>query len=44
VAAAAFADLDVDVAYMDVGQVREQDAEALNTRFRRCAQIMAARR
>ena len=44
VAAATFANLDVDVAYRDVGQGREQDAEALKTRFRRCAQVMAARR
>ena len=42
--ASAFAGFDVDVAYRDVGQGREQDAEALNTRFRRCAQVMAARR
>ena len=42
--AAAVAGLDVDVAYRDVGQGREQDAEALNTRFKRCAQVMAARR
>ena len=40
-ATAAVADLDVDVAYRDVGQGREQDAEALNTRFRRCAQVIA---
>ena len=38
--AAALADL--DVAYRDVGQRREQDAEALKTRFKRCAQVMAA--
>jgi hypothetical protein len=43
-AAAAVAGLDVDVAYKDVGQGREQDAEALKTRFRRCAQVIAARR
>ena len=41
---AAGADLDVNVAYRDVGQGREQDAEALKTRFKRCAQVMAARR
>ncbi len=28
----------VDIAYRDVGKVLEQDAEALNTRFSRCAQ------
>jgi hypothetical protein len=37
VAAAALVGLDVDVTYMDVGQGREQDAEALKTRFRRRA-------
>ena len=35
------AGFDVDVAYRDVGQGREQDAEALKTRLRRCAQVMA---
>ncbi len=38
-----FAGFDVDVAYRDVGQGREQDAEALNTRLRRCTHVMAAR-
>ena len=33
-ATAALAELDVDVAYRDVGQGREQDAEALKTRCR----------
>ena len=37
VTAAVLAGLDVDVTYRDVGQGREQDAEALKTRFRRCA-------
>ncbi len=37
VGAAGIADIDVDVAYRDVGQGREQDAEALNTRFKRLA-------
>jgi len=37
VIAAPVADLDVDAAYRDVGQGREQDAEALKTRFKRCA-------
>ncbi|MFT4584370.1 MAG: hypothetical protein ACI915_001900 [Gammaproteobacteria bacterium] len=37
VATAVLAGLDVDVTYRDVGQGREQDAEALKTRFRRCA-------
>ena len=35
--AAVLAGLDVDVTDMDVGQAREQDAEALKTPFRRCA-------
>ena len=35
-------DLDVDMAYRDVGQGREQDAEALNTRFSLCCQVIAA--
>jgi hypothetical protein len=43
-AAAFAASLNVNVAYMDVGQGREQDAEALKTRFRRCAQVIEARR
>ncbi|MFT4563063.1 MAG: hypothetical protein ACI9BW_002816 [Gammaproteobacteria bacterium] len=42
--AAVLANFDVDVTYRDVGQGREQDAEALNTRFKRCAQVIAARR
>ncbi len=29
--------LDIDVAYREVGQGREQDAEALKTRLSRCA-------
>jgi hypothetical protein len=37
VTAAVLAGLDVDVTYRDVGQGREQDAEALKTRFRGCA-------
>ena len=40
--ATAGAGFDVDVAYMDVGQGREQDAEALKTRLRRCAHVIAA--
>jgi len=31
------AGLDINLAYIDVGKGREQDAEALNTRFRRWA-------
>ena len=37
-------DLDVDMAYRDVGQGREQDAEALNTRFSLCIQVIDAYR
>ncbi len=33
--------VDVDIAYRDVGKVREQDAEALNTRFNLCAPFLA---
>jgi hypothetical protein len=29
-----------DVIYMDVGQGREQDAQALETRCKRCAQLL----
>ena len=34
-AAALVAGFDIDLAYMDVGKGREQDAEALKTRFKR---------
>ncbi len=34
--------LDVNIAYMDVGKGRELGAEALKTRFSRCAQVIAA--
>jgi len=33
--------LDIDLAYRDVGEGRELGAEALNTRLRRCAQVIA---
>ncbi len=36
-AAAVPVGLDIDLAYIDVGKERKQDAEALNTRLRRCA-------
>jgi len=36
-AAAVPADLDIDLAYIDVGKERKQDSGALNTRLRRCA-------
>ena len=41
-ALAFFTDFDIDMAYRDVGQGREQDAEALNTRFSLCCQVIAA--
>ena len=40
-ASTTIADRDIDIAYRDVGKEREQDAEALNTRLSRCAQVIS---